>query len=302
MTAAADLGYRFVTARTVAMLKDLELAARRIVEGSMLGRHRSRRAGAGLEFSQYRSYQPGDDLRRVDWKLYARSDRHFVREAESETSVVVRLVLDATGSMAHEENGISKFDYARYLAAAFALLAHRQGDALGLTMLRAGRVEGVRPRRDAPQLHRVLHALEQATPAGRWPTWDRIERAMALDPLPGLTILLGDLREQNREIEAAARHLAGLRHELSLFEITGRAEAEFDYRGVVGLEDLETFERLDLDAAAVRDAAVAALAAERRALRTRLEHRGATVVACLLDEPFEGPLRAYLARRERLAP
>jgi uncharacterized protein (DUF58 family) len=301
MTAAPDTGYRFVTARTVALLKDLELAARRIVEGSMLGRHRSRRAGAGLEFSQYRSYQPGDDLRRVDWKLYARSDRHFVREAESETSVVVRLVLDATGSMAHEEDGISKFDYARFLAAAFALLAHRQGDALGLSILRAGRVEAMRPRRDAAQLHRVLHALEQATPAGRWPSWERIERAVALDPLPGITLVIGDLRERDREIDAAARHLAGARHEVTLFEIVGRAEREFGYRGVVTLEDLETFERLDLDAALVRESAVSSLTAERSALRARLEHRGATVVTCPLDQPFEGPLRAYLARRERLA-
>lgn len=301
MTVVPDSGYRFVTARTVALLRDLELAARRIVEGSMLGRHRSRRAGAGLEFSQYRSYQPGDDLRRVDWKLYARSDRHFVREAESETSVVVRLVLDATGSMAHEEDGVAKFDYARFLAAALALLAHRQGDALGLSILRAGRVEVIRPRRDGPQLHRVLHALERATPAGRWPTWDRVERAVALDPLPGLTLVLGDLREREREIEAAVRHLTGARHEVTLFEIAGRREQEFDYRGVITIEDLETFERLDLDAGLVREAAVTRLAAERSALRARLEQRGAALVTCLLDQPFEDPLRAYLTRRERLA-
>ncbi len=301
MTAAPDSGYRFVTARTVALLRDLELAARQIVEGSMLGRHRSRRAGAGLEFSQYRSYQPGDDLRRVDWKLYARSDRHFVREAESETSVVVRLVLDATGSMAHEEDGVAKFDYARFLAAALALLAHRQGDALGLSILRAGRVEVIRPRRDGPQLHRVLHALERATPAGRWPTWERVERAVALDPLPGITLVIGDLREREREVEAAVRHLTGARHEVTLFEIVGRQEREFGYRGVVTVEDLETFERLDLDAGLVREAAVTSLAAERSRLRGRLEHRGAAVVTCPLDQPFEGPLRAYLTRRERLA-
>ena len=90
---------RFVTARTLALVRDLELAARIAVDGTMLGRHTSRRAGAGLEFSQYRSYQPGDDPRRIDWKLLGRSDRYFVREAEAETSLTVRLLLDATGSM-----------------------------------------------------------------------------------------------------------------------------------------------------------------------------------------------------------
>ena len=143
---------RFVTARTLALVRDLELAARIAVDGTMLGRHTSRRAGAGLEFSQYRSYQPGDDPRRIDWKLLGRSDRYFVREAEAETSLTVRLLLDATGSMGHEEAGVTKLDYARFLTAALALLAHRQGDAVGLYLLGNGDVTPYLPRREPPRL------------------------------------------------------------------------------------------------------------------------------------------------------
>lgn len=290
---------RFVTARTLALVRDLELAARIVVDGTMLGRHTSRRAGAGLEFSQYRSYEPGDDPRRLDWKLLARSDRYFVREAEAETSVSVRLLLDATGSMAHEEDGISKLDYARYLVAALALLAQRQGDAVGLYVLRDGAVDPLPPRRDLPHLHRLLHQLERLTPAGGWPPWHALERALAPGTARGITILVGDLYEQADEIRGAVRRLAGARHDVTCFQVAGAAERSFAYQGAVTLEDLETGARYDLDADAARPAARIRYEDALRALRRELEERGAALVECRLDEPFEQPLRAYLARRRR---
>src|SRR5690606_2648806 len=229
---------RFVTARTLALVRDLELAARIAVDGTMLGRHTSRRAGAGLEFSQYRSYQPGDDPRRIDWKLLGRSDRYFVREAEAETSLTVRLLLDATGSMAHEEDGVTKLDYARFLTAALALLAHRQGDAVGLYLLGSGDVTPYLPRREPQHLHRLLHALEGVTPAGGWPEWNRLERALAPGTARGITVLIGDLHERADEIRAAARRLAGARHDVVCFQILGERERAFAYTGAVTLEEL----------------------------------------------------------------
>jgi uncharacterized protein (DUF58 family) len=106
-----------------------------VVDGFMFGIHPSRLPGPGLEFSQYRGYQPGDDLRRVDWRLFARADRYWVREADTATSITLRLVLDTSASMAQAEDGLTKLDYARLVAAALALLALRQGDAVGLYAL-----------------------------------------------------------------------------------------------------------------------------------------------------------------------
>ena len=296
---AHALSYRFVTGRTLALVRDLELAARMVVDGMMLGRHTSRRAGAGLEFSQYRSYQPGDDLRRVDWKLLGRSDRYFVREAESETSTTVRILLDATGSMAHEEGGVSKLDYARFLAAALALLAHRQGDAVGLYVLSDGRAATLRPRREPSHLHRLLHELERIQPTGRWPVWSALERALAPDAARGITVLLGDLHERADEIRAAVRRLAGARHEVICFQVLGDVERGFGYRGTVTLEDLETGRRLDLVAERARPAALARLDEQLRELRCAVEESGSALVPCLLGQPFEVPLREYLARRDR---
>ena len=290
---------RFVTARTLALVRDFELAARMAVDGTMLGRHTSRRAGAGLEFSQYRSYQPGDDPRRIDWKLLGRSDRYFVREAEAETSLTVRLLLDATGSMAHQEEGVSKLDYARFLAAALALLAQRQGDAVGLYVLGGGDVAPFPPRRELTHLHRLLHRLEGVTPAGAWPEWPALERALVPGSARGITVFLGDLHERADEIRAAARRLAGARHDVVCFQVLGDRERSFGYHGAVTLEDLETGARLDLDADQARATAVARLDTALGGLRRDLEERGAALVECRLAEPFEAPLRAYLARRQR---
>ena len=266
----------------------------------MLGRHTSRRAGAGLEFSQYRSYQPGDDPRRIDWKLLGRSDRYFVREAETETSLTVRLLLDATGSMAHDEDGITKLDYARFLAAALALLAHRQGDAVGLYVLSDERVATLPPRREPQHLHRLLHQLEAIVPSGGWPPWPALERALAPGAARGITVLIGDLHEREDEIRAAARRLAGARHDVVCFQIVGERERDFAYRGAVTLEDLETGRRVDLDAEQARDAARARFEERLHGLRRDLEERGAALVTCDLAQPFEAPLRAYLMRRARL--
>lgn len=296
---AAGFTYRFVTARTLAAVRDLELAARMAVDGMRLGRHTSRRTGAGLEFSQYRSYQPGDDLRRIDWKLFGRSDRYFIREAESETSITVRIILDATGSMAHTEDGVSKFDYARFLTAALALLAVRQGDAIGLYTLSDGAAMTIRPRREASHLHRILHTLERITPSGRWPVWSSLERAMTPDPERGVTIVIGDFHEHGDEIRAAVRRLTGARHDVVCFQILGDDEKSFRYSGTVTLEEIETGRRIDLDASQVRAAAVERFETGLQQLQRDLEERGAALVPCLLSQPFEAPLREYLAHRDR---
>jgi uncharacterized protein (DUF58 family) len=291
--------YRFLPPRTLAAVRDLELAARLLVDGLLLGRHGSHRAGAGLEFSQYRSYQPGDDPRRVDWKLLARSDRYFVREAETETSITVRLLLDATGSMGHTESGYSKFDHARFLLAALALLAHRQGDAFGLYVVGRGGLTSIPPARGQRHFHRVLHQLEAVEPVGDWPPWLALERAVLPDSPRGLTILIGDMHERADEMRIALRRLSGARHDVVVLRILGKEETEFGYRGRVTLEELETGRRVDLDADEVAPLARERLARLMVDQRHAVEEHGAALITARLDQPFEVPLREYLARRER---
>lgn len=284
---------------TLAALGDLELAARTVVDGLMYGVHPSRLPGPGIEFSQYRAYQPGDDPRRVDWKLYSRSDRYFVREAEIETSITVRLLLDASASMAQHDSGVTKFDYARLAAAALALLAHRQGDAVGLWALRDGAIHTTPPRRHHHQLHHLLHALEELEPGGTWPSWDQLESLVATGGR-GLVVILSDLHERAREITTVAGKLAAQRQEVLVLHLLGRVERDGDWHGLVTFEELETGRRVEVDADAARPAYLAALADELARLRHTLEERGIGYARFTLDQPLDAALRRFLGARARL--
>lgn len=292
----------------LARIGDLSLAARMIVDGTMFGAHRSRMPGAGLEFSQFRSYQAGDDLRRVDWKLFARSDRYFVRESETETSVLVRLVVDASGSMgeplrqAGGDRTATVLDYARLLAAALALVAVRQGDAVALVSLAGHRTVAIPPQHGPQQLRRVLGGLGALTAAGRWPAWNRIEPLLlggAAGARRGITILLTDGREHGDEIGAAAARLAAVRHDLLVVQLVGPAEEAFPFEGPVACEDLETGKRIEVDAAAARPSYLEGLREEERAFRRAVERRGGMYVRIATRSPLDRALANLLRARER---
>ena len=291
--------HRFIDPRTLASIKDLALIARTVVDGFMYGGHQSRMAGAGLEFNQYRSYQPGDDLRRVDWKLYARSDRFYVRESEVETSVRVRFVLDASASMLHEEEGLSKFNYARFLVASLAYLASRQGDAVGLYALRDGHIARLAPQRGPQHLHRVLHSLESLEAVGLWPDWAAVEHLFTLASHHDLVVFVTDLHEQKDEIRTTLAKVNALKNEVLLFHLLGRRELDFSYEGVVAFEALESGRVMQVDADRVRRSYQNAVARHLTETRQVLHDLGVAYNLFALDEPLDGALRAFLTRRVR---
>ncbi len=286
-------------ARTLASLGDLEIVARRIVDGFMFGAHPSRLQGAGVEFSQYRSYQPGDDIRRIDWKLFARSDRYFLRESEVETSVSVRVVFDASDSMRQAEDGVSKFAFAQLLAAAIATLAFRQGDAVGLTTLLDGGARALPANRGRAHLSRILRELEQLTPGGPWPGWRASEGALLSGAGRSVTFVLTDLHERTTEIRAALSKLAALGHDVAVLHLVGRRELEFDYGDDLIFEELETGRTLEVSGATVREEYLASLNAALRSLELELGEQRIEYTRIRLDLPLDAALRQALARRAR---
>ena len=291
--------HRFIDPRALAAIKDLALIARTVVDGFMFGGHQGRTAGAGLEFNQYRSYQPGDDLRRIDWKLYARSDRFYVRESQVETSVNVRFVLDASASMLHEEDGFSKFDYARFLTASLAYLAGRQGDAVGLFALREGCVVALAPQRGPQHLHRLLHALEALEAGGVWPAWEAVEQLFTVATHRDLVVVITDLHERKEEIRTVLAKVQALRNEVLLFHVMGRRELDFSYEGVVEFEELETGRVMQVDADRVRPGYRKAMAWHLTDLRQALHDLGVAYSLFTLDQPLDSALRTFLTRRLR---
>jgi uncharacterized protein (DUF58 family) len=300
MTATPYGAYRFLDPKTLAGLDNLELAARTVVDGVMYGVHPSRTRGPGLEFSQYRSYEPGDDPRRLDWKLFGRSDRYFVRESETDTSLTVRLLLDASGSMAHEEDGLTKFDYARLIAGTLAFVAERQNDAIGLVALADDGVVAVPPQRGHRHLHRMLHQLEALSPRGRWPAWREAEYAITEGGGGrGLTVILSDWHEHGDEVLDLARRVTTLRHEVMVLHLLGRRELDLGWHGATAFRDLETGAEVEVDADRAREAYRAGLSARLSTLRHELEDRGVRYSMVAMDQPIDRTLRAFLSHRER---
>ena len=298
--------------KLLAATRGLTLAARRLAAGVLPGLHASRQAGLAREFSQYRPYQPGDDPRHVDWKLFARSDRYFVRESEIETAITVRVLLDATASMRHVDTtgpsvGLRKFDAARMLAAALALMAQAQGDLVGLHAVVDEKVVSVPPGQHRQPFERVVRTLERIEPAGRWPQDGRaLASALAAGPRVAagsgesreIVVVLSDLHEQAEEIRMALAPLRARRHELLLFHLAGRDEVDFPFHGPVRFEDWETGAAVETDADGVRAAWVEGQERRVREWRRAWEGGGRFDYAHFrLDEPLDRALRANLLRR-----
>ncbi|MBS1664438.1 MAG: DUF58 domain-containing protein [Bacteroidetes bacterium] len=278
-------------------IKDLSLAARRTIDGFMTGINKSKVRGPGLEFSQYRSYQPGDDLRWLDWKRYARTDRYYIRESEIETSISVRLLVDASRSMLHRDGDFSKIDYARHLAAALGWLAHGQGDALGLYVFQEGEVYSLPARKDAQHLARFFHQLEAIEPKGRLGDPITYKHIFLGEQKRELLIFITDLYEQNDEISRMLELLASLRHEIIVFHVMGRNELEMNYGVYDQVEDLETGQR----AAVSREQADAyqeRMQAWLSAVRLRLLDLQISYQLMRMDQPMDQALRDFLKLRQ----
>ncbi|MBI4506161.1 MAG: DUF58 domain-containing protein [Chloroflexi bacterium] len=297
--------------RLLAAAQRLALTARRLVAGTIAGRHASRRPGLAREFSQFRPYQPGDEPRHIDWKLFARSDRYYLREGEVDTRVAITLVLDATASMQHRgaaPDAPRKFALACSLAAALAYLAENQGDTLALQIVADGDVRSILTAHRRQPFQLIVQALAAAEPSGRWPADGsrltqalrraELEAASATDDTTSrITVVLTDGHEHGGEIRAALAPLRTRRHELLFLQFIARDEREFPYRGAVRLEEWETGRVIETEAAAVRAAFLAAAQRERDAWSRAWNGDRFDYLALMTDEPLELGLRAFLRRR-----
>jgi uncharacterized protein (DUF58 family) len=296
-------------------IKDLSLAARQTIDGFMTGINRSKVKGVGLEFSQYRSYQPGDDLRWLDWKRYARSDRYYIRESEIETSISVRLLVDASRSMEHREEvaagggasgggasasgGFTKLDYAKHLAAALAWLANQQGDALGLYVFREGEVFSLPARKDPQHMARLFNQLETVEAGGGIGDPIGYRHIFLGEQKRELLIFITDLYERKGEIDKLLDLLASLRHEVIVFHVMGSNEIEGNYTGWSEVEDLETGERKPVGGVA-GDEYKQRMQEWLSAVRTRLLDRQIFYQLMRMDQPLDQALRDFLKQRQQL--
>ena len=279
-------------------IADLELVARVIVDGTVAGLHRSPFHGFSAEFTQYRHYRPGDDLKHVDWKLLARTDRAYTKQYLETTNLLAQIVVDASASMGFRgRDGVSKLAYARMAAAALAHLGVRQGDAAGLVAY-GDRIRAYVPGRTGqPHLRRLLVALARVEAAGETRAAAALRRAIDLLKRRGLLILFSDLYDEEPAVEAELRRAARIGHEIAVFHVLTREELEFTYRGDVELVDVETHGTVLANAPAARDAYRAEFAAFLERWRTRCASYGIDYTRLTTDRPLDAALRGYLLKR-----
>ncbi|TAK15086.1 MAG: DUF58 domain-containing protein [Acidobacteria bacterium] len=281
----------------VAAIDDLEVVARYIVEGLRTGEHRSPFHGFSAEFSQYRPYRPGDDLKYLDWKVLARTDRLYTRQFRETTNLSAMLVLDASASMAYPADGVSKFKYARMLTAALAYLLVQQGDAVGLMTTDHGRLLYLPPRGGKMHLRRVLAQLSKLTPSGTWSPGAVIARAAELLRRRGVLLVLSDFYDDDAATLTELKRASRRGHEAGILQVMSKPEIEFPYSGGTEFEDLESSARRVVDAAGIARGYRARVGEFLE--RWRADARGSAIDYALMttDRPPDEALRGYLIRR-----
>lgn len=280
----------------------LTLVARNVVEGYLAGIHRSPFKGFSVEFAEHRQYAPGDEPRRLDWRLLARSDRLYVKEYEEETNLKAYIVVDASGSMAYRgHQRRSKFEYAQHVAASLAYLMLAQLDAVGLITHDTKVRRLIPPKANSKHLLTLLTTLEQTSPGGETQlssVWESI--AARHLKRRGLVILLSDCFDDATLLSMALQHLRYKHHEVMLFHILAPEEIEFPFRNPTKFRDLEQPSReITSDTRRLREEYLRNFEAWRQRLRRRAEDLQVDYVLLRTDEPVDRALGSYLARRAR---
>ncbi len=235
---------RFIDPVVLSRIKSLPLIARSVVEGFIAGMHRSPYHGFSLDFAEYRPYSPGDDIRTVDWRVYARSDKFFVKKFQGDTNTQVYLLLDCSKSMAFASQKLSKHDYGRFLAAALAYLARRQSDAVGLLTFASGAKRLTPPRARHHHFHTVLRHLEESQPTETIAIANALESLASLVRKRSVIVLISDFYQDPEEIAAAMRSFHHRGHDLVLFHLLDPVELDPPFSDTATLEDMESGERL----------------------------------------------------------
>lgn len=286
-------------AEDITSLQSLQLFARTVVEGFTTGLHASPHKGFSVEFRQHRPYVQGDDIRRLDWKIFGRADRFYIREYDEETNLRATIVLDASGSMGYRgSKGIQKFDYARKLAASLAYLLMSQQDAAGLITFDTKVRDFIPPRTRITHLHHLLEVMVKTEPGDETALAPVVSSLAQRLKRRGLIILISDFFD---DYEPLLKALAGLRHkghEIIAMQVWDRDELDFPFSNWARFENLENTEDfLLLDPAVVRQRYMEVLAAFRKNLSDGMLKHQVDLVPVITDEPHTMALRQYLALR-----
>lgn len=287
-----------VDPETLMRIRNLQLRARVVVEGFYNGLHRSPFHGFSAQFSEYRQYVRGDDLRYVDWKLYARSDRHYIKRYEDETNLRCYLLVDRSQSMDFGSLSYRKSDYATTLAATLAYFLNRQRDAVGLLTFHESLGEYVPARYRTGHFHRLLVGLETPLSGKRTDLVAPIQQIAEITRRRSLVVLISDLLADPRELQKSFGSLRSCGHEIIVFQIADPAELDFDFQNPALFRDLESGKQLYVDPAAARRQYLEGFARHDQTIRQACEAHGIDRIKVSTEQPLEEALFDFLQLRQ----
>jgi uncharacterized protein (DUF58 family) len=290
---------RFIDPAVLSGISGLDLIAKTVVDGFIAGLHRSPNFGFSQEFAEYRAYTAGDDLRHIDWNVYARTERAYLKRYRGETNTLLTVLLDSSNSMKYSSHGVSKSDYARFTAAAlFYLTTQTQRDAAGLIVFDEEVRNYIRPSNRQGQFHRLLSGLEQAEPGAKTDFGKALERFLELFRKRGVVIVISDFYEAPERIIRALEPLRFRGNEVLLFHVLDPAEVRPQFRGPTTLIEMETQESLEVSPEYARLEYTKKIDAHLESLRDGARGSGMDYFLLVTDRPLDGALREYLAIRQ----
>ncbi|MFT6562652.1 MAG: hypothetical protein ACJAX6_001037 [Limisphaerales bacterium] len=290
-----------IEADVVGRLMGQPLLARFPMEGSVSGHHRSPHRGSSVEFAEYRNYVPGDDIRRLDWRVFARTDRYYLKEFEAETNLRCYVVLDCSGSMGFEGEHGTRLEYAKRLAATLSYLIINQGDAAGLLQVTEKTATEIPPRRNASHLQVILDTLGQARPTGETRLVPMLHELAEKARRRALVVILSDCFCDGDALRDALQHLRFQKHDLALFHLLDPLELDFEFDRPVRFVDMEGSQSIITEPATVRAEYQAQLKRFLGKLRDDCHEFNADYRRVTLDRPYGEVMADFLTERSRHA-
>jgi len=288
---------KYLDPATLAKIQGLDLKARLIVEGYIAGLHKSPYQGFSVEFAEHREYAPGDDIKHVDWKVWSRTDKLYLKQYEEETNLIVYLLLDTSESMRYRSNGVSKLDYARHVAAALAYLVLQQQDSVGLATFDSEVRQYVRPSSHASHLRQVIHIMD-VTAAQQKTDLAKIFNDLAERfKKRGLVIVLSDLFDDVPHLLAGLKHFRHRRHEVVLFQVLDPAELDFPFEDTTLFKGMEQMPEVLSEPRALRRAYQQEFESFLTDIRRGCRGNQIDHVLLRTDQRLDVALSAYLAAR-----
>ena len=296
---AAAITNRFLDPAVLASITSLDLVAKTVVQGFVGGLHRSPDFGFSQEFAEYRAYTPGDDLRHIDWNVYARTGRAYLKRYRGETNTQVTVLLDASASMGFGSGRVTKFDYARFLAASLIYLANLQRDSAGLIVFHDEVAQFVRPSSRQGQMMRLFHAIDQAQLGKRTDYSKPFVELQQFLKRRGMTILISDFFENPETIVKTLEPIRFRGNELTLFHILDPEEMAPKLDEAALLVDMETDETIEATPDYARSEYRSKIAAHMEELKAKTQGAGIEYFLLRTDRPLDEGLREYLTLRQR---